>query len=172
MIPGLDGISFLQSIRNSENNACVLILSVRDQVEDRVQGLEAGADDYMVKPFAFAELLARVKTLVRRKYDARNPIIQVGDLVIDTARQLVHRGGRTIELTAREYTLLEYLAHRPGEVVSRNDIWEHVYDFPEDSQSNVVDVYVGYLRKKIEICGHPKLIHTRRGMGYVLGEDH
>ena len=115
-------------------------------------------------------MLARVKTLVRRRYNSGRPVIQVSDLSIDTARQAVSHGEQVINLTAREYTLLEYLAMRAGEVVSRDDIWQHVYDFPEDSQSNVIDVYVAYLRKKIEIDGRPKLIHTRRGQGYVLGE--
>jgi DNA-binding response OmpR family regulator len=147
----------------------VLILSARDEIDDRVAGLEAGADDYVIKPFAFAELLARVKTLVRRKYDTVNPIITVDDLEIDTAKRIVRRNQELIELTAREYVLLEYLAMRAGEVVSRSDIWAHVYDFHDDLQSNVVDVYIGYLRKKIETGDAARLIHTRRGLGYVLG---
>jgi len=171
MLPGTDGIDVVHQLRKTKNESCILILSARDQVEDRVSGLRAGADDYMIKPFVFEELLARVETLIRRKYSTSSPIIEVGDLVINTSQQTVRRGDQLIELTAREYTLLEYFAHRAGEVVSRNDIWAHVYDFPEDSQSNVVDVYVGYLRKKIEFENKPKLLRTRRGQGYVLGEQ-
>lgn len=170
MLPKLDGLTVLKRLRDQGNRSCILILSARDQIQDRVAGLEAGADDYLIKPFALQELLARVRTLIRRKYDANNPILTVGDLTIDTVRQTVWRGERNIDLTAREYTLLEYLAFRAGQLVSRSEIWEHVYDFPDDSLSNVVDVYVGYLRKKIEVPGAPKLIHTRRGKGYVLGE--
>lgn len=116
-------------------------------------------------PIAFAELLARVRTLIRRKYDTKNPVIEIGDLRIDTARQTAQRNSERIDLTAREYVLLEYLALRTGQVVSRADIWAHVYDFHDDLQSNVVDVYIGYLRRKIEADELPKLIHTRRGKG-------
>ncbi|GMV98138.1 MAG: DNA-binding response regulator [Phycisphaerae bacterium] len=162
MLPKLDGFV----------GGCgpVVVLPARDGLDDRVQGLNLGADDYLVKPFAFEELLARVRALVRRRYQARKPVIQVGDLSIDTAARSVQRGGRTIELTPREYALLEYLALRAGQVVSRTDLWEHVYDFHSDAGSNVVDVYIGYLRRKIERPGRPRLIHTRRGQGYLLGE--
>lgn len=170
MLPEIGGLTILKKIRESESNVCVLLLTALDEVEHRVTGLESGADDYLVKPFALAELLARVKTLVRRKYDTKSTIITVGDLQIDTARRHVQRGGVTVELTAREYVLLEYLAMRSGEIVSRSDIWAHVYDFHDDLQSNVVDVYIGYLRKKIEAENLPRLIQTRRGQGYVLGE--
>jgi DNA-binding response OmpR family regulator len=149
----------------------VLILTARDAVEDRIQGLDLGADDYLVKPFAFGELLARIRAMIRRKYGEKNPVIKVSDLQIDTVRRQVLRRGDSIDLTAREYALLEYLALRAGEVVTRTDIWDHVYDFHSDSASNVVDVYIGYLRKKIERPEWPKLLHTRRGQGYVLGEN-
>ena len=129
-----------------------------------------GADDYLVKPFAFEELLARIRALVRRKYDTKDPLIRVGDLEVDTVRRVVHRGGQPIELTAREYALLEFLALRAGSLVTRTDLWEHVYEFHSSPESNVVDVYIGYLRKKIERPGLPRLIHTRRGQGYMLGE--
>ncbi len=171
MLPELNGLDVLKRIRWTRNEACVIVVSARGEVADRVSALNAGADDYMTKPFAFEELLARIRTLIRRRYNDNNPVIEVGELRVDTTRQTVDRGGVSIELTAREYTLLEYLARRAGQVVNRNDIWQHVYDFPGDSQSNVVDVYVGYLRKKIELDGHPRLIHTRRGLGYVLGEE-
>jgi len=170
MLPGIGGLELLKGIRKAGRDVCVLVLTARDLVEERVAGLNAGADDYLVKPFAFPELLARIRTLVRRRYGAKSALIEIADLCIDTAKQCVSRGGLDIELTAREYALLEYLAMRVGEVVSRADIWAHVYDFPDDSQSNVVDVYVGYLRKKIEAPERPRLIHTRRGRGYVLGE--
>lgn len=169
MLPKIDGLTILKKVRGSQINSHILILTARDQIEDRVAGLDAGADDYLVKPFAFAELLARIKSLIRRKYESRNPIIKVEDLEIDTVRRRVTRNENLIELTAREYVLLEYLALRAGEIVSRTDIWAHVYDFHDDLQSNVVDVYIGYLRKKIETDDAPKLIHTRRGQGYVLG---
>ncbi|HUS38350.1 MAG: response regulator transcription factor [Pirellulales bacterium] len=170
MLPEVDGFSILQKVRSESRNTSVLILTARDEVENRVRGLDMGADDYLVKPFAFEELLARVRTLVRRKYDSKCPTIRIADMVIDTTHQSVKRNGEFIELTAREFALLEYLALRMGEVVSRTDIWEHVYDFNSNATSNVVDVYIGYLRRKIERSGRPKLIHTRRGQGYVLGD--
>jgi DNA-binding response OmpR family regulator len=171
MLPKLDGLVVLERLRARGKRAAVLLLTARDQVEDRVRGLDLGADDYLVKPFAFAELVARVRALVRRRYDQRDPVIRVADLEIDTVRRTVRRGGEAIALSAREYALLEYLAARTGELVTRTDIWEHVYDFRSDAQSNVVDVYIGYLRRKVEREGEPKLIHTRRGQGYVLGVE-
>lgn len=170
MLPEIDGLTILKKLRAAKRRPCVLILTAKDQLEDRVEGLNSGADDYLIKPFAFDELLARVKTLVRRRYDQQDPLLRIADLEIDTAARTVRRGERTIELTAREYSLLEYLAMRAGQLVTRTDIWEHVYDFNSESQSNVVDVYIGYLRRKIEADELPKLIHTRRGQGYVLGE--
>ncbi len=167
-LPKRDGITLLKQLREAGRRTPVLLLTAKDTVADRVAGLDHGADDYLVKPFALEELLARVRALVRRKYDTKDPILRVQDLEVNTARHLVHRGGEKILLTAREYTLLEFLAHRAGEVVSRTDIWEHVYDFQSAVESNVVDVYIGYLRKKIERPGRPRLIHTRRGQGYVL----
>ena len=169
MLPEVDGFTILEKVRASGSRTCVLILTAKDQVEDRVEGLNRGGDDYLVKPFAFEELLARVRTLVRRRYALRDASIRVADMEIDTTNRTVTRAGNTIELTVREYALLEYLSARAGQVVSRTDIWEHVYD-ESGSQSNVVDVYVGYLRKKIEVPGKPKLLHTRRGHGYLLGE--
>jgi len=170
MLPGLDGIDLLKKMRKQNDETSVLIITARDQVGDRVAGLDAGADDYLVKPFALEELLARVRALTRRKHSVKNPVLKVGDLEIDTRRRSASRGGREIELTAREYSLLELLALRSGEVVSRADIWEQLYDFNQDPESNVVDVFVAYLRRKIESDDKPKLIHTRRGMGYILEE--
>ena len=168
MLPLIDGLEVLRRLRGKGSKVAVLLLTARDTVEDRVTGLDTGADDYLVKPFAFAELLARVRTLVRRRYDAKDPVLRVDDLVIDTVKRRVKRGEASVALSPREYALLEYLALRAGELVTRTDIWEHVYDFRSDAQSNVVDVYVSYLRKKL---GPPSLIHTRRGQGYVLGGE-
>jgi DNA-binding response OmpR family regulator len=170
MLPKTDGLTVLKRIRQAGDSTHVLILTAKDAVDDRVQGLNAGADDYLVKPFAFEELLARIRALIRRRYDAKDPVLRVGDLEIDTAARAVQRAGDRVELTAREYALLEFLALRAGQVVSRSDIWEHVYDFRSEATSNVVDVYIGYLRKKIERSGAPRLIHTCRGQGYVLEE--
>ena len=171
MLPAIDGLTILKRLREAGSKVHVLILTARDTLEDKVKGLNVGADDYLVKPFAFEELLARVRALVRRRYETKDPMIRIGDLEIDTAARIVRRGGETVDLTAREYALLEFLALRSGELVSRTDIWEHVYDFNSCAQSNVVDVYIGYLRRKIERKGMPRLIHTRRGQGYVLEEE-
>ncbi len=170
MLPGLDGIELLRRMRKQNEDTSVLIITARDQVGDRVTGLDAGADDYLVKPFALDELMARVRALTRRAHSVKNPVLRVGDLEIDTRRRAAARGGEAIDLTAREYALLELLALRAGEVVSRAEIWEQLYDFNQDPESNVVDVFVAYLRRKIEREGKPKLIHTRRGMGYILEE--
>jgi two-component system OmpR family response regulator len=132
--------------------------------------LDAGADDYLVKPFAFSELLARVRALIRRTYQAKSPSVQVGPLRLDTAKQRVWVGQRPANLSAREYALLEFLALRAGAVVSRTEIWEHVYDFHSESDSNVVDVYIYYLRRKLDEPGRPSLIQTVRGRGYCLGD--
>jgi len=170
MLPKLDGLALLERLRGQQNATPVLILTARDRVADRVRGLDLGADDYLVKPFAFAELLARVRAIIRRRYQSSASTIRVGDLEIDTTARTVRRRGTAIVLSAREYALLEYLAARQGQVVSRAEIWDHVYDFASEPSSNVIDVYIGYLRKKIEQGEGPKLIHTRRGQGYVVGE--
>jgi DNA-binding response OmpR family regulator len=169
MLPGLDGLSVLQRLRTEGRKTPILLLTARDAIDDRVRGLNLGADDYLVKPFAFDELLARVKALVRRGYERPSPVIRVLDLAIDTATRMVSRAGHPIELTAREFALLEFLAMRAGQVVSRSEIWEHLYQFNASAESNVVDVYIGYLRRKIERDGLARLIHTRRGQGYLLG---
>lgn len=170
MLPRLDGLTVLQNLRQEGSPSHVLILTAKDTAADRIKGLNLGADDYLVKPFVFEELLARVHALVRRKYAAKSPILRIGDMQIDTVARTVSRAGRRIELTAREYALLEFLAMRAGQLVTRTDIWEHVYEFHSDAQSNVVDVFIGHLRRKIELPGLGRLIHTRRGQGYVLGE--
>jgi DNA-binding response OmpR family regulator len=140
-------------------------------VEDRVHGLDYGADDYLVKPFAWDELLARVRAVVRRGHVKASAMLQVADLQVDTAAKVAYRAGRRIDLSAREFGLLEYLAHRSGQVVSRTDIWDHLYDQNDEATSNVVDVYIGYLRNKIDREFPVKLIHTRRGQGYLLGVE-
>jgi DNA-binding response OmpR family regulator len=169
MLPGMNGLDILKKMRSKNQQTAVLILTAKDTLEDRVTGLDSGADDYLVKPFAFEELLARIRALTRRKYQEKNPSIEIDDLRIDMTAQRVWRGREELYLTPREYALLEYLAMRTRETVSRTDIWEHVYEFNSSASSNVVDVYIGYLRKKIERPGKPTLLHTIRGRGYILG---
>lgn len=171
MLPGLDGMEILRRLRAEGRQSHVLIVTAKDAVPDRVAGLNAGADDYLVKPFEFEELLARVQALVRRNYQRKSPLIEIGQLRIATAAQRVERGEEVLTLTAREYALLEYLAMRAGELVTRSDIWEHVYDFRSEATSNVVDVYVGHLRRKIDRQGEASLIETVRGRGYVLRKE-
>jgi DNA-binding response OmpR family regulator len=170
MLPKMDGLAVLQQLRDQSSPSLVLLLTAKDTPEDKINGLELGADDYLVKPFLFAELLARVKALIRRKYETKSTILRIADLEVDTSHRNVRRGGRSIDLSGREYALLEYLAHNADRIVSRTDIWQHVYDFNASPESNVVDVYIGLLRKKIEREGEPRLIHTRRGQGYLLAE--
>jgi two-component system, OmpR family, copper resistance phosphate regulon response regulator CusR len=170
MLPGMDGLDILRKIRAQGRKSHVLILTAKDTVQDRVAGLDLGADDYLVKPFAFEELLARVRALLRRSYRQKYPCIEIKDLRIELTAQKVYRGGEEIRLTPREYALLEYMAMRVGQTISRTDIWEHIYEFASSASSNVVDVYVSYLRKKIEQPDKPALIHTVRGRGYMLGE--
>jgi DNA-binding response OmpR family regulator len=169
MLPGKDGLAVCRDLRAAGSDVPVLMLTARDAVEARVQGLDAGADDYLTKPFDFRELLARVRALTRRD---RRPLaperIEVGPLTIDVAGQHVWVDGRELELTSREYALLEYLARRAGEVVGRADIAEHVWDENYDPFSNVVDVYVQRLRRKVDTGEGPSLIRTRRGQGYQL----
>ncbi len=168
MLPRLDGFTLLRRLRAQRCPSRVLMLTAKDTLQDRLTGLDGGADDYLVKPFAFEELLARIRVLIRRRYEQVTPRVEVGDLVIDTAGRVVRRGTRDIELTAREYAILEVLAARPGRIVTREEIEERVYDFTSERGSNVVDVYIGYLRRKLEQDGDARLIHTRRGLGYVL----
>ncbi len=170
MLPGMDGLEILRKMRTQGKKTHVLILTAKDTVQDRVTGLDLGADDYLVKPFAFDELMARVRALLRRSYRQKNPRIKIKDLRLDLTTQKVWRGRDEIQLTPREYALLEYLAMRAGQMVSRSDIWEHVYEFSSSASSNVVDVYIGYLRRKIERESKPALIQTVRGRGYLLGE--
>jgi two-component system copper resistance phosphate regulon response regulator CusR len=172
MLPGAHGFEILKEIRQSKRETSVLIITAKDGINDRVQGLDAGADDYLVKPFALEELMARVRALVRRSHGVKDAKLRVGDLEVDTRRRSATRGGVEIELTSKEFALLELLTLRNGEVVRRSDVWEQLYDFNQDIESNVVDVYIAHLRKKLEKPGLSKLIHTRRGEGYILEERH
>jgi len=169
MLPKINGLDILRKLRTADRKNHVLILTAKDAVEDRVAGLNLGADDYLVKPFAFEELLARIRALIRRRYVAKNPCIDIDDLRINLTDRKVWRDEKEIQLTPREYALLEYLALKANQTVSRTEIWEHVYEFNSDASSNVVDVYIGYLRKKIERTGKPAMIRTVRGRGYILG---
>ncbi len=168
MLPKIDGLALLTELRRRGKTTHVLLLTARDTVADRVQGLRTGADDYLVKPFALDELLARIEALCRRAYGNKQSRLTIADLEIDTAARTVRRADRAVELTAREYQLLQYLASRRGEVVSRSEIEEHIYDGQVDPMSNVVDSAVCSVRKKIGAPGAAQLIHTRRGLGYVL----
>jgi DNA-binding response OmpR family regulator len=169
MLPGKDGLTLCRELRASGSNVAILMLTARDAVEARVEGLDAGADDYLTKPFDFRELLARVRALTRRDRRPLSPErIEVRHIEIDVAGQRVWAHGREVSLTGREYALLEYLARRAGEVVSRADIAEHVWDEHYDAFSNIVDVYVQRLRRKIDGGDQVSLIRTRRGQGYQL----
>ncbi len=169
MLPKRDGLDVLRTLRARGKSTHILLLTARDAVSDRVAGLAAGADDYLIKPFALEELLARVQALCRRAYGSKQPQLLIADLTIDPAARRASRSGHAIELTAREYQLLEYLARRRGEVVSRSEIEAHIYDGQVDPMSNVVDSAICSLRKKIAVeSGRAALIHTRRGLGYVL----
>jgi DNA-binding response OmpR family regulator len=170
-LPGMDGLEILRRLRAQKNRVHVLIVTARDTIDDRVEGLDLGADDYLVKPFEFSELLARVRALVRRKYDQKEPVIRVADVEVDTSSRAVRRGGRPIDLTLREYAIIEILARKAGRVVSRESIQESVYDFAAELSSNVIDVYIGRLRRKLETGGGNKILHTKRGFGYMLGEE-
>ena len=170
MLPRVSGLAVCRSIRESGSTLPILMLTARDAVESRIDGLDCGADDYLIKPYDFGELLARLRAVIRR---GPRPVLPerlaVGRLVIETRSRRARVAGRDLALTAKEYSLLEYLVRRGGDVVSRADIAEHVWDENYDPFSNVVDVYIGYLRRKLDVPGQPQLIHTRRGSGFILG---
>lgn len=168
MIPAPDGFEVCRRIRKSGKRMPILMLTARDSVEDRVTGLDRGADDYLTKPFEFRELLARLRALLRRTTELHPPRVAVGDLVLDTATQSATRAGQAISLTHKEYALLEYLVRNAGRVVSRADIAEHVWDETFDPFSNLIEVYVNRLRRKIDPDGRAELLQTRRGAGYIL----
>jgi heavy metal response regulator len=170
-LPGMDGMSVLHELRKARVSTPVLLLTVRANIEDKVLGLDAGADDYLTKPFAFQELVARIRALLRRKTEAELPVLQFADLTLDPARRVVLRGANKIDLTAKEYALLYYFMRNPGRVLTRTMISDHVWDYNFDSMTNIIDVYVNYLRRKIDSDREHKLIHTIRGVGYVLKEE-
>ncbi len=171
MLPKRDGMSFLKELRDKNFSTPVLMLTAKDTVEDIVAGLESGSDDYLTKPFAFAELLARVKALIRRSEMDRGAEIRFADLRIDPVAHKVWRGDKEIDLTAKEYGLLEYFMRNANQVLTRTMIADHVWDYTFDSFTNIIDVYVNYLRKKIDRDSPVKLIHTVRGVGYILKEE-
>jgi len=171
MLPKQDGLSVLKELRNQKRAIPVLMLTAKDTVEDIVAGLDSGSDDYLTKPFAFAELLARVRALLRRSEMDRGAELRFADLRIDPVTHKVWRGDKEIDLTAKEYALLEYFMRNPNQVLTRTMIADHVWDYTFDSFTNIIDVYVNYLRKKIDRDADKKLIHTVRGVGYILKEE-
>ena len=171
MLPGMDGLTVLRTLRQKGRKTHVLILSAKDQVQDRILGLELGADDYLVKPFAFEELCARIRALIRRRYETKNPRMRVGGVEIDMAQQKVFLDGEPVALTPTEYALLELLALRRGRVVTREQILAQIYESETEVASNVVEVLVCSLRKKVQPAGAPPVIVTRRGSGYLIEAD-
>jgi len=167
-LPGIDGLTILKKLRDGKVETPVLLLTVRATIEDKVLGLDSGADDYLTKPFAFEELIARVRALLRRKRDADATVIKVADLTLDPVRRIVTRKGQEIALTLKEFSLLEYFMRNEGRVLTRTMITDHVWNYDFDTETNVIDVYVNYLRKKIDAGHDVKLIHTVRGVGYIL----
>jgi DNA-binding response OmpR family regulator len=168
MLPRLDGFSVLKKLREHRVPSPVLLLTARDTVSDKVAGLDLGADDYLTKPFAFDEFLARVRALLRRGQAPAPPVLRVADLTLDPATRQVRRGSKTVSLTTREYALLEYFMRNAGRVLTRPMIAEHVWGLDFDAESNIIDVYIGYLRRKIDAEGLPPLLQTVRGAGYAL----
>jgi DNA-binding response OmpR family regulator len=173
MLPGdTDGIGILQELRNQKNHVPVLLLTAKDKILDKAFGLNQGADDYLVKPFAFVELIARVRALLRRPNQGLNTVLRYKDLELDTGKSVVRRSGKSIELTAKEFALLEYLMRNPETVLSKDNLMRHVWNYDADILPNTVEVYIGYLRNKIDKAFKgPKLINTRRGFGYILGSS-
>ena len=171
LLPGITGFTFLQELRGQRVMTPVLCVTARDTVEDRVHGLDVGADDYLVKPFAYPELLARLRALLRRPPLQAQTVLQMADLELDLATRNVQRAGKPLKLSAREFSLLEYLMRHPNQVLSRTQIGEHVWNIDFFNESNTIDVYIGYLRRKIDKGFDEKLIHTVRGVGYLLGTE-
>lgn len=168
MLPGMNGLQILKHLRDKHCESGVLMLTAKDAIPDRVQGLDIGADDYLTKPFAFDELLARLRALLRKRTGSHSPKLTIDDLVMDTTAHIVLRGDSEISLTAKEYALLEYFMRNAGQVLTRDQIVDHVWNYDYQFETNLVDVYVRYLRKKIDYDGSKKLLHTVRGFGYVL----
>lgn len=171
MLPKVNGYEVIKKLRENKNETAVLMLTARDSIEDKIKGLDLGADDYLIKPFDFGELLARIRALVRRKYGNTSNTMEIDDLCIDIAKKTVVRGGKNIELTGKEYEVLEYLIQNKGHVLSRDKIRDSVWDYGYEGESNIIDVLIKNIRKKIDIGNSKQLIHTKRGLGYVLKEN-
>jgi len=171
MLPGMDGIKTLENLRNEGINTPVLMLTAKDATEDKVKGLDTGADDYMTKPFELCELMARIRALLRREAPTKSPILKLADLELNTLTRQVKRGDKEITLTSKEFALLEYMMRNAGRVLTRTQIADHIWDYEFDGFSNIIDVYIRYLRKKIDDDFENKLIHTIRGSGYCLKES-
>ncbi len=174
MLPGQDGVSILKAMRSQNIHTPVLLLTAKDKVLDRAEGLNAGADDYLVKPFAFVELIARVRALLRRPQEIFDTSVEAYGLELDRDNFSANRDGATIDLTAKEFSLLDYLMSQPGKIVTKDQIMQHVWDYDSEILPNTVEVYIGYLRNKVDkpFTSLPNLIHTRRGFGYYFGESH
>ena len=171
MMPKVDGFEVIKKLRDKGNHTSVLMLTARDSADDKVKGLDLGADDYIVKPFDFNELLARIRAVVRRKYGNSSNKLVIGDLILDTSKKSVTRAGKQIELTGKEYEVLEYLMQSKNRILSRDQIKEHVWDFDYEGDSNIIDVLIKNIRKKIDIEDGKQIIYTKRGLGYVIKED-
>ena len=171
MLPKLNGYEVGKKLRENKNETAVLMLTARDSIDDKIKGLDLGADDYLIKPFDFGELLARIRALVRRKYGNTSNTMEIDDLCIDIAKKTVVRAGKNIELTGKEYEVLEYLIQNKGHVLSRDKIRDSVWDYGYEGESNIIDVLIKNIRKKIDVGNSKPLIHTKRGLGYVLKED-
>ena len=172
MLPGMSGLDIIKEMRKRQDKTKVLLLTAKDSIEDRVTGLDCGADDYLVKPFAFEELLARIRVMTRRASNTVTNVYQIANLSLDSEKHIVKRDDTVISLSSKEFSLLEYLIRNQGVVLSRAKIEQNLWDFNYDGGSNVIDVYIRYLRRKIDQSYEPKLIHTVRGTGYVLKEEH
>ena len=171
MMPKVDGFEVIKKLRNKGNHTSILMLTARDNADDKVKGLDLGADDYIVKPFDFNELLARIRAVVRRKYGNSSNRLVIGDLILDTSEKSVTRAGKQIELTGKEYEVLEYLMQSKNRILSREQIKEHVWDFDYEGDSNIIDVLIKNIRKKIDVEAGKQIIYTKRGLGYVIKED-
>ena len=171
MMPKVDGFEVIKKLRDKGNHTSVLMLTARDSADDKVKGLDLGADDYIVKPFDFNELMARIRAVVRRKYGNSSNKLVIGDLILDTSEKSVTRAGKQIELTGKEYEVLEYLMQSKNRILSRDQIKEHVWDFDYEGDSNIIDVLIKNIRKKIDIEDVKQIIYTKRGLGYVIKED-
>ena len=171
MMPKVNGFEVIKELRNNGDNTAILMLTARDSADDKVKGLDLGADDYIVKPFDFNELMARIRAVVRRKYGNSSNRLVIGDLILDTSEKSVTRAGKQIELTGKEYEVLEYLMQSKNRILSRDQIKEHVWDFDYEGDSNIIDVLIKNIRKKIDIEAGKQIIYTKRGLGYVIKED-